>query len=1018
MPSLRALAWALYCCDGRARRAKSDGDAIALATCYDKLKANVLGPLVPTLAQRVDWANACAIPEQLLPNLHRQVAELMVDCFPDHLSSHLERLLAAAPNQWGLYTEGFREAAYQVLREIARDSHPAGISSLVLKLLDAWREHVLGGVENRRELVPELLRLIPLHVHFGKKEEADRLYKRVLAISMGPSWYKEDQLGLMTGTLASMPTTDDVRAALPWVAGYLERADGEMTFQRYVRQEKGILLEEMLRRNRLVSGLAYYRRQTCGTTIELRAEACSGVIDKPAPDRGARFPGGALVEQASILQIVHNARTTDWRIRWALLEVFLCGDSRHIDDYAEEFAGLANEAATDVGYIPAIAQRLVVVLRAETAHALQEKFSAVFLRNLKPEFHVHFGHLVDAAVRREDTTMGNDEEATESTASENEAALDEEMERRDKEFFSPGVFGRHSAMRESRARMAKAEAEMAAGNRQAAKDEAAALLASLQKAEWGIWTNRLSDEHRNAESILRDGETRAEALIRRYAPMVKAEKNAPPWRIAQHLIGKTVDLMSEADRSQLLSEVIEHVRLMLGAAVDEAQTFSFLGESEAPTDANRVLVRFLIWLLEHPLALRRQRAAAALAWLSVDVPGFIAAVSPSAFSNEAGFAGEVIGTILDHASSANPLKLWDEMSPYVDISRVVVKPTHVSRLETLRRIAARAELIGSVSAKNALSEINRVLESRAAPPLGNTARVTLPDWAKRLSEKWNALAPLGLATPEVFSAFRAELQRTCAPFTVEENWRLERAVAEGFREDWEQSLTRWAGKLHSALNIALYGFVPLQQLPAVEAALRVCNPSLPDSFLRPGENVFFRHLLDAMQKPDFTGVFVRNEGVLLHLRGAFLGGDRKIHSVEALAVVVISNLPQRAMFPPKLTSSFWASETPPAAPSGGPQETCCRPTPEPLFFGQFTPAVPLPGFAKLVGAFDSDFVRETWRYSRQHELKRFGSVIQEGSILMIKSSGCKMPPGKKLAWLIWVDERLGGMVDEQNNQLL
>ena len=214
------------------------------------------------------------------------------------------------------------------------------------------------------------------------------------------------------------------------------------------------------------------------------------------------------------------------------------------------------------------------------------------------------------------------------------------------------------------------------------------------------------------------------------------------------------------------------------------------------------------------------------------------------------------------------------------------------------------------------------------------------------------------------------------------------------------------------------GLWPLPQLPAVEAALRVCNPSLPDSFLCPGENVFFRHLLDAMQKPDFTGVFVRNEGVLLHLRGAFLGGDRKIHSVEALAVVVISNLPQRAMFPPKLTSSFWASETPPAAPSGGPQETCCRPTPEPLFLGQFTPAVPLPGFAKLVGAFDSDFVRETWRYSRQHELKRFGSVIQEGSILMIKSSGCKMPPGKKLAWLIWVDERLGGMVDEQNNQLL
>jgi hypothetical protein len=71
-----------------------------------------------------------------------------------------------------------------------------------------------------------------------------------------------------------------------------------------------------------------------------------------------------------------------------------------------------------------------------------------------------------------------------------------------------------------------------------------------------------------------------------------------------------------------------------------------------------------------------------------------------------------------------------------------------------------------------------------------------------------------------------------------------------------------------------------------------------------------------------------------------------------------------------------------------------------------------------VGAGDDDFVRETWRYSRQHQLKHFGKVIQEGSVLMVKSPACKLPPGKKLGWLVWVGGQLRGMVDDQNNHLL
>jgi len=90
--------------------------------------------------------------------------------------------------------------------------------------------------ENRHELVPELLALIAMFAKAGANEEAERLFNQMLSVSMGPSWYKEDQMGLMTSVLSKMSMDESAKSTLPIIAGYLERASGELTFQRFVRQ--------------------------------------------------------------------------------------------------------------------------------------------------------------------------------------------------------------------------------------------------------------------------------------------------------------------------------------------------------------------------------------------------------------------------------------------------------------------------------------------------------------------------------------------------------------------------------------------------------------------------------------------------------------------------------------------------------------------------------------------------------------------------------------------------------------
>lgn len=1017
LPSLETLTRTLFLCDGRARRAKADEDTAALNASFAELEENVLVLLIPTLAQRVKWENSYAVPEQVLPYLHRQTLELLVDCFPQELEAHLERLATRAEDQWGLYTEGFRQAAHATFLELSREKLTPAATTLGVRLLSSWREHVIRGVENRRELVPEILRMIPLHVTFGATEEAERLYRHMLTVSMGPTWYKEEQLGLMTETLRHLPVDDDVGFALPQIAGYLDRAAGEMTFQRYVRAEKSSLAGELIRRNRFRGGVAYFRRQSCGSTAELMAESRSGFIDKPTPTKGARFPGGALEEQESILRLVRDARSVNWRIRWALLETYLCGDSRHVGGYAGQFGLLVNEAAQS-GEIADAVRRAEVALRAETAPELQEEFRRSFKGTLEAGLLPHFAHLFPSAGLT--TTAAEDEEPEsppESPPPQKKRDDDDEDDENDG-LFMPGTFGRRSVFQDVASRLSDATAAMKLGNRKAAKEHAVTVLQSVQAAGWDIWTENLSDEHRAAEALLREGETDAMAVMRYYAPLVKEEKNKPSWVIAQHLISRIADVLPSPERSELIRVVIEHTRLMVGSAEEEIKGHEYLAEGPPSDAGDRELAGLLFWLLDHPVEVRRQRAAAMIDWLSDAIGELPALMAAIAFSNQAGYAGDALAAVLDRLSRVDPLAAWDRLLPGLDLKRFLGGSTHVSRLAILLRIGERAGSLGSDSAKAAVAEIRDAFAARPAMPTPAEQPATLPGWAECITPLWRALGDFGLAAPKVLAEFAKEVSRLSAPFDVRDVWLLEGAVSDGFRENRDGELNRWEGRLHTALNLALYRFAGADRWPAIEAALRVCNPSFPDRLLHPGENAVLARLLAAMPKRDFRGVFRDSEHCLLHLRSLFIARDETVRTVETLAVMVPGHLRQRGFFPPKLTSVFRSSDLPETASAGGPQETCSRLRPEHAFFGPFTPAAPLPDFVRLTGADQDAFVRQTWRHGRRHQLRRFGLPAQEGCTLLMKSAAVKLPPGKKLAWMIWLDGQLAGMVDEGNNQLL
>lgn len=1010
LSSLNQLTRALFWCEGRARRAKTDKNESLRLQTLEILKTRVLQPLTFTLAQRVKWHESYAIPENAFPLIYDRITMLLMDCYPEELPAFIHDLSGRASDQCGLYSEGFREVVFAIFQKLTIREIDPSLFDEAFGLLHHWKDYVIRGVENRHELVPELLKLIPLFVKVGAIEEADGLYRYTLGVSMGPSWYKEDQLGLMVSVLRKMPPAENVQAALPLVAGYLERASGEMTFQRSIRYEKQALLGELFRRGRFVSGCRYFKRQTCGMTAELLSEAQHGVIDKPSPMVGMRFPGGALDEQHAILQMVRNAEGLDWRLRWALLEIFQCGDERHLEDYATEYAKIINQAGIDAATISEMVSRTEFVIGAEIDSKERYRFLSSFAKELDTAYQDSFSRILPQ--------VSIADSRPEMNAPAGESPSLDVNPRDEDDFFLPGTFGRRSAMQEAEAEIVIAERHLQLRNMEAAKLHAVNVLKIQQDGGWSIWGN-LSGSSTRAEAILREGAENAADVIRIYAPLLEAERHEAKWSLAEHLIAKVADLFHEDERGLLLQHVIDHVRLMVGDATKEIAMFSSLSEEPA-CNPSKELFKLVLWLIDHPQWLRRDKAAGMVVWLVDNEPIYFEEAVKEAFSMATGYSADILCGVLDEMSTRQPQHLWDRVFALLDLESVLLSCKHVGRLAVLHRIAVRAANAGSTTGAEGASRVVGLFRSGAIEMGVSGRRFDLPFWAKCISREWETLTQLGLVRAELFNSFELELAQLCTPLDILGGLSLEKLVSDSFREPPNRHLNRWESMVRFALSTALFPYATKLNFSKIELALRVFNPSLPErtmvpGFASPAETVF-NAISNGHNYADATGnsefFFLNYHEVSEH------GEDSRRTYIEVLAVVIPTSSKKRGFFFPPTVKIFGSKELPNFSSVTTSPETCYHLEPDFAFFGSFTPAFPLPIFTELSKARESDFLRINWRNGRSSDVRNFGLPVKEGCLLAVKRTAVRLPAGMELAWILRKNGKTVTIVDSQNNQLI
>ncbi|UXH80100.1 AVAST type 1 anti-phage system protease Avs1b [Roseateles amylovorans] len=1004
--SLDAIARAVAWSDGKARRATATNNQLGLDSIWSFIEDTLLPCFALNLESRVWWDDSYFIPEKLLPPLYARLTKLLLDCFPTKKSILLDAIERGFDVQLGLYNEGFRATLQEVLGLFIARVPEGPDSDQVFGLTLRWRDYVAANVENRLELVPELLQIVPLLVRLNAPEEALRTYQSVLSVSMGPGWYKEDQLSMMSGTLEALPATSPVPASsLVQVAGLLERATGEMTFQRFIRADKGRLIRQLCRRELFADAVRYFQHQSCGTLDELFAQATTGNLDRISTLVGMRFPGAALEEQAALLAVLLYARgQADWRLRWALLEVFQHGDERHLTDWGREYAVIITEltsAPEDLAQAKARIRSIVTSLNTERAWLLLRALVSALTPEARPAFAAMLREAssgLDARqIERLTSSFGlRDEPGGDAPVSKaepsRERSSDPEAEMvEDERFYMPGTFGKRSAVKDADARLAFARSQAVRRNFSAAAEAAVGALQTLQAGGWSVWSSTHSGQE--ADRLIGANVQDADKLARLYGPLVIEERHTQRWAMATHLIDLVAGKVDAAQQAALLEVAIDHVREIVGEAASTA--FAYIGTGKIGA-ASEALFELLLWTVDHPSWERRDGGAAMMLWLARADGDWLSKIARLAISMDKRNRADIASAVLDILSRENPVGLWQRIEANVDIAIVLEQCRHVGRYSVLMRVAERASKRGNGSAAAALKALQeRFLESvhsptRAhdnAPPRYVPATLYLP---------WRELLDLGVMTEDAFRTFAFQMEASSSPLTVDMARALESLVAEGGREKPDLATGRWASAVRYALSVALFQPMPASKLARTEAVLRAYNPG---SLVEPDNGRGLLASLVTCLENGQEQSYLPSHGNLVFLDlQCFV---EMAHRTEHVELVAHLDPPGPSRPPLHNPPTFKATELPrPGADE--PISVCGRARPAIAYFGSISPAVPTPRFLELAGAQTSSTTRYHWRggdtvtslaSSRRHEV----------ALLAIERDALSLPSGSKLRWTLRIN---------------
>lgn len=603
---------------GKGYRCRADKDTLTIQLLRVKTE-DVLTNMVFTLKDRTKWDRSYFLPEHLFPIIYRYVFKIMLEFYPDDVDITLTDLLQrGVSTQLGLYSEGYRNCLRSFATEFSCYKGLRHSSFMVIQELERFATLY---VENRWDLIPELLFIMNMYAKNENLDLAKRTYSRLLDYSMGPTWYKEDQLSLITEVLnlpfASLLPIEIFRK----FAGDLEYSAGELTFQRYVRHEKELFINRLVKAGHVISAIEYYKHQVLPDPQTILMNAESSKVDALEPGEGYYNGANNINEAHGVYQLM-KCMEIDPLIKLAIIKPYVINDDteRYLDGYLRVIAHCISDIhkrypqhlhrcfsyalglLTHEKIRDSVHSNLTA-LCSDLSHPLKLEFQGFLLHN-----NVKFNVL-----------KANDSEQNSPVVFKqdiDEEALDS--------FRLPGIgtnFRKDVSFLSNQ--ILKAKEEMKLDNPSVAKSQLIEGIKKLHDDQSDVWHGNLTSELNEALRLLPFTGSWQE-IISDMSEFIQ-DHYTEDWILVNRLIDLLRDKFNSQETTDISYCISEHVDHIVHCDSSYTDRFNWIIEDEDNLDCDSIALDFLIWMIDHPDIRIKRQACVSLMWLAEHMPDFVVA---------------------------------------------------------------------------------------------------------------------------------------------------------------------------------------------------------------------------------------------------------------------------------------------------------------------------------------------------------------------------------------------------------
>ena len=693
---------------GKSYRCRADKDT-STTQLLRKKTDDALANMVFTLKDRVKWDRSYFIPEHLFPVIYRYAFKILIEFFPDDVDIALADLIQrGVTTQLGLYSEGYRNCLRSIATEFSCYKELRHSTFQVVRELERFATLY---VENRWDLIPELLFIMNMYAKTENLDLSKRIYSRLLDYSMGPTWYKEDQLSLITEVLdlpfASFLPIEIIRK----FAGDLEYSAGELTFQRYVRHEKELFINRLVKTGHVISAIEYYKHQVLPDPQTILMNAENSKVDALEPGEGY-CNGAQNINQAhSICQLMKSIKI-DPLIKLAVIKPYIINDDtdRYLDSYINLMAKCISD--TNSRYPQHLIKCFSLALEVLACKEIRENFHSnlsALCRDLTHQLQMEFqGFLLQNNIKYNVLKVNDIGQG--GTVIHKEDIDEEALEG----FRLPGMgtnFRNDVSFLSNQ--ILKAKEEMKLDNPSVARSQLIEGIKKLHDDQSDVWHGNLTSELKEAFRLLPYTGSLQE-ILSDLGEFIQ-DHYTENWIVVNRLIDLLSDKFNSQETIDISSCISEHVDHMIHCEASFTRRYDWIVEHGDNLDNDTLAIEFLLWMLDHPDISIKRQVCLSLMWLSELMPDFVVPrLISNSLSSLPNLSGELSAQLLSKIVVTNP----DTVNKHLLEDRVIdkllminhfmIRQHYIDILKTLGRNSSRAldvyrHLISSIPSKVVLT---------------------------------------------------------------------------------------------------------------------------------------------------------------------------------------------------------------------------------------------------------------------------------------------------------------------------